>query len=289
MPFSMTGFVRQQQQLDEVSLTIEIRSVNSRYLDVSIHLPDEFRSLEFDLKKIASNLLMRGKVGVSILFNQTKAASSQITYNKDYAKTIADTLHEIDRLIYNAAPVNAVDILNWPGVLIDPEHISQQAKDELITLFKQALEDLQQARKREGDVLAKFLLQRCDEIMTIVKDVESKLAEIIEQHKGKLEAKLKAYQQQLDETRLEQEIVLFVQKMDIAEELDRIVTHIDEVKRILNLESGAQGRRLDFLMQELNREANTIGSKSASAKTSRASVELKVLIEQMREQIQNIE
>ena len=288
----MTGFVRQEQQYEWSRIIIEIRSVNSRYLDISMRLPDELRIMEFDLKKLISNKLIRGKVGVNIQLNHTDVAEQGINYNKNYAKTIATTLHEIDKLIYNAAQVNAMDILSWPGVMDSNQTISDEQQIDLIQCFNTAIDNLQFSRQQEGDALALLLSQRCEEIIEIIGQITSDLTDITKKFREKLENKLLEYKQQLDPSRLEQEIVLSVQKMDIAEEVDRISTHIEEVKRILNhtaSQPGAQGRRLDFLMQELNREANTIGSKSASINTIQAVVELKVLIEQMREQVQNIE
>ncbi|MFK5895233.1 MAG: YicC/YloC family endoribonuclease [Pseudomonadota bacterium] len=288
MPCSMTGFVRQEQQFDWSRIIIEIRSVNSRYLDVSMRLPDQLRIMEFDLKKLISNKLSRGKVSVNIQLNQTAIAAGLISYNKIYAKTIATTLHDIDKLIYNAAPVNAMDILSWPGVMDSNQNITDEEKADLVICFESAIANLQLTRQQEGDALILLILQRCEGCVEIIRQIKLKLDGITQQYREKLENKLLEYKQQLDPIRLEQEIVLFVQKMDIAEELDRIITHIDEVKRVLNTPD-AQGRRLDFLMQELNREANTIGSKSVSVDTSKAAIDLKVLIEQMREQVQNIE
>jgi len=292
MPSSMTGFVREQQQYDWASVIIEIRSVNSRYLDVSMRLPEELRMMEFDLKKRISNKLCRGKVGVSIQLSQAESKLGKINYNQEYAKAIATTLHDIDKLIYNAAPVKAIDVLAWPGVMDSSQNITEESKADVIACFESALDNLIIARDQEGAALVRLLIQRCEDILKIIQQIKINVPEILQQYRDKLENKLLEYKDQLDDTRLEQEIVLFAQKMDIAEELERIITHIVEVKRILDnsaSQPGAQGRRLDFLMQELNREANTIGSKSNSVDTSQATVELKVLIEQMREQVQNIE
>jgi uncharacterized protein (TIGR00255 family) len=292
MPCSMTGFVRHEQQFDWSRIIIEIRSVNSRYLDISIRLPDELRMMEFDLKKLISKKLIRGKVGCSIQLNLADIAERKINYNKSYAKTISTTLHEIDKLIYNAAPVNAMDVLSWPGVMDSNQTISDEQQEDLLKCFNTAIDNLQVTRQQEGSALASLLLQRCEEIIEIIRQIKSDQASVTLKFREKLENKLLEYKQQLDPNRLEQEVVLSVQKMDITEEVDRISTHIEEVKRVLShstAQSGGQGRRLDFLMQELNREANTIGSKSASINTSQAAIELKVLIEQMREQVQNIE
>jgi len=248
--------------------------------------------MEFDLKKRISNKLCRGKVGVSIQLSQAESKLGKINYNQEYAKAIATTLHDIDKLIYNAAPVKAIDVLAWPGVMDSSQNITEESKADVIACFESALDNLIIARDQEGAALVRLLIQRCEDILKIIQQIKINVPEILQQYRDKLENKLLEYKDQLDDTRLEQEIVLFAQKMDIAEELERIITHIVEVKRILDnsaSQPGAQGRRLDFLMQELNREANTIGSKSNSVDTSQATVELKVLIEQMREQVQNIE
>ena len=292
MPTSMTGFVRQQQQYDWTRVTIEIRSVNSRYLDISMRLPDELRMMEFDLKKIISKKLSRGKVAISIQLSQADNKLQGIKYNKEYAKAIATTFHDIDKLIYNASPVKAIDVLSWPGVMDTEQAITDSEKSDVISCFEAAIDNLLIARQQEGDDLVALLVQRCTDSLKIIQQIKIILPEIMQQYREKLNNKLAECKKQLDDIRLEQEIVLFAQKIDIAEELDRLITHIEEVKRILEnstSQSGAQGRRLDFLMQELNREANTIGSKSTSIVTSQATVELKVLIEQMREQVQNIE
>ncbi|MFK5986116.1 MAG: YicC/YloC family endoribonuclease [Pseudomonadota bacterium] len=292
---SMTGFIREEKQLDWARISIELRCVNSRYLDVTMRLPDEFRSLEFDLKKLLSKKVYRGKLGVNVQLNQVDNSGISFSYNKDSAKKLATTLHEIDRFIYNASPVKAIDILTWPGIMDSSLSMDDDKISDFINVFEIAIDNLQQVKQREGEVLAKLLLQRCEQLKQIIEQIDAGLDVVLLQHREKLEKRLSdsGLQQSLalDEKRLEQEVVLFVQKMDISEELDRLSTHINEVLRILNSENktGAQGRRLDFLMQELNREANTIGSKSASATTSSLSVELKVQIEQMREQIQNIE
>jgi uncharacterized protein (TIGR00255 family) len=293
MPCSMTGFVRQQQQYDWSRVIIEIRSVNCRYLDVSMRLPDELRIMEFELKKIIATKLYRGKVGVSIQLNQVDRKAEKINYNQEYAKVVATTLHDIDKLIYNAAPVKAIDVLAWPGVMDSSQTIiSDEEKSDVISCFESALDNLLLARQQEGDTLVSLLLQRCGDILEIVCQVKNQLPDVLQQYRDTLTSKLEECKKQLDDIRLEQEILLFAQKLDISEELERIIAHIEEVKRILDntmSQSGAQGRRLDFLMQELNREANTIGSKSVSIDSSQATVELKVLIEQMREQVQNIE
>ncbi len=284
----MTGFIREEELFDWSRIIIEIRSVNSRYLDITMRLPDEIRMMEFDFKKLISNKLSRGNLGVSIELKQSDIVTNNLRYNKDYAKEIATVLHDIDKFIYNAASVNAIDILSWPGVIDSNQSISDEEKSDLIKCFKRAIDKLQLTRQQEGDALVLLLLQRCEQIIEIIQQIKSELDEITRQYREKLENKLLEYIQQLDQIRLEQEIILFVQKMDIAEELDRIVTHIEEVKRVID-KTGPQGRRLDFLMQELNREVNTIGSKSVSVNTSKAAIDMKVLIEQMREQIQNIE
>jgi len=222
--------------------------------------------------------------------------NQSIPFNHDLAEQLAKTLHDIDKLIYNAAPVNAMDILNWPGVM-DSQNIDQNVINETIfPLLEAVLEELLEGKKREGSALQRMIEQRSNDIRAVTEMVRSKMPEILQAQRDRLEEKLQilitTLSSELDNNRLEQEMVFIAQKADVAEEIDRLDTHIDEIHRTMTHSKEKDeviGRRLDFLMQELNREANTLGSKSISNITTQASVEMKVLIEQMREQIQNIE
>jgi len=292
MVYSMTGFARKEQTFDWAKLVIEIRSVNHRFLDVSFKMPDEMRVFEMDLKERLGQSLKRGKIEISIKMFLSAANSQKIAFDEELVKKLSKSLHEIDRLLYNASPVKALDVLTWPGVMLTEAGLGDTAKADLTTVLDASLQELLEARAREGEALKQMILSRLDEIKNIVNSVSEHIPEILGLQRTKIIQKLDDAQVRYDADRLEQEMVLIAQKMDVEEELGRILTHIIEVHHVLNQttsEVSAIGRRLDFLMQELNREANTLGSKSLSSITTSASVDLKVLIEQMREQIQNIE
>lgn len=290
---SMTAFARREEKLPWGSLSIELRSVNHRFLEASIKMPEELRALEIKIRDRVKIKLKRGKVDVAIRIKMQSDETSSIAFNHELAEQLAKTLHDIDKLIYNAAPVNAIDILNWPGVL-DSNSIDQEAINSvLIPLLDRVLEELLDGKKREGQALQKMIEQRSRDMRLVLELVRNKMPEILQAQRERLEEKLQSLMAatssaELDNNRLEQEMIYIIHKADVAEEIDRIDTHLDEINRTINNDD-AIGRRLDFLMQELNREANTLGSKSISNITTQASVDMKVLIEQMREQIQNIE
>lgn len=293
---SMTAYARQEEKLPWGSIAIELRSVNHRFLEMSIKMPDELRALEIKIRDRVKAKLNRGKIDLLIRLKVQQDGAHQIGFNHELAEQLAKTLHEIDKLIYNAAPVNSVDILNWPGVM-DSENIDQEAINEVILpLLDSVLEELLEGKKREGQALQQMIVQRSNDMRAVVEMVRNKMPELLLIQRERLEEKLKnfsaAFSPEVDNNRLEQEMVFIAQKADVAEEIDRLDTHLDEINRTMSQtakKDEAIGRRLDFLMQELNREANTLGSKSISNITTQASVDMKVLIEQMREQIQNIE
>lgn len=291
---SMTAYARQEEKLSWGTLAIEIRSVNHRFLEVSLKMPEELRALEIKIRDQSKAKLKRGKLDILIHLHVQQEGAQKIAYNRELAEQLAKTLHDIDKLIYNAAPVNSVDILNWPGVMdsgnIDPDVINKT----LFPLLDKVLEELLAGKYREGLALQQMIRQRSDEMRKVISLVREKMPEILQLQRQRLEEKLQTLTDTIaadvDNNRLEQEMVFIAQKADVAEEIDRLDTHLNEIERILSQDNNdAIGRRLDFLMQELNREANTLGSKSVSNITTQASMELKVLIEQMREQIQNIE
>ncbi len=292
----MTAYARQEEKLPWGSIAIELRSVNHRFLEMSIKMPDELRALEMKIRDRVKAKLKRGKLDLLICLTVQQEGAQQIGFNHELADQLAKTLHDIDKLIYNAAPVNAIDILSWPGVM-DSRNVDQQAISEaLLPLLDTALEELLEGKKREGNALQQMIVQRSNDMRTVIAMVRNKMPEILQAQRERLEEKLQnmkvAFSSEVDNYRLEQEMVFIAQKADVAEEMDRLDTHLDEINRTMTHTAKtdeAIGRRLDFLMQELNREANTLGSKSISNATTQASVELKVLIEQMREQIQNIE
>lgn len=285
---SMTAFARQDRSGDWGSLILELRSVNHRYLEFNTRLPEELRPLEPKLREAVSKKLSRGKVDCFIRYQLPQELPGDLILNRDLASKLAHTSREVDGLLYNAAPVNSIDVLKWPGVLQTPGPDSQVLQSEAITLIDTALDELVESREREGEKLKEMLLTRCRSMTEVVVTVRERMPQILEGLRQRLRDRVAEMKAELDEERLEQEMVLLFQKLDVDEEMDRLNTHIEEVIRVLEQDKPV-GRRLDFLMQELNREANTLGSKSADTDTTRASVELKVLIEQMREQVQNIE
>lgn len=287
MTQSMTAFARGDQQTHIGSYSWEIRSVNSRYLETHFRLPDNLRALETDLRSALRKAISRGKIECTLKF-LPDAAGDEFTLNSQLVERINQAAEQVHAIIGPGNALSALDIMKWPGVLVSTPVDCEQIHKEALTLFTQTLQDLTAMRAREGDALNQFILARLDSIQDQVKMVKQALPEILENQKANLLNKFNHLTINLDPERLEQEMVILLQKADVDEELDRIDAHIAEVKRTLS-ESGAMGRRLDFMMQELNREANTLSSKSLSSDTTQCAVELKVLIEQMREQVQNIE
>ncbi len=285
---SMTAFARREASDPAGDFTLEIRSVNHRYLDMVLRLPEELRSLEPALRERIARRLGRGKVEISLRFTPADGEGDELPLDDARIRRIAHASRHIDAFLYNPAPVSSLDVLRMPGV-IRSEPLDLDRLGEVVNgLLDAALDDLVAAREREGARLARMLRERIDAMREIVAGVKAKLPEYRQAFRERLLARLEEVKGELDETRLEQEMVYFAQKTDVAEELDRLEVHLDEVARVLEQDKPV-GRRLDFLMQELNREANTLGSKSIHADMTKASVDLKVLIEQMREQVQNIE
>ncbi len=284
---SMTAFARAEQHAEWGSLEIELRSVNHRYLEMNIRLPDELRFLEMAVRERIGTRLGRGKVECRINYRPS-AAEAGLVIDKELAQQVADASRTIDAMLYNPSAVHSMDILRWPGVILPPELQTEELQQRLLELLERVLDDFTATRAREGEQLRRLLEQRCDVIDGVVVQLRKRLPEVIARWRERLLERLAAVREELEPTRLEQEMLLFAQKTDVAEELDRLAAHTEEVRRVLQQDRPV-GRRLDFLMQELNREANTIASKSTDAETTRCAVELKVTIEQMREQVQNIE
>lgn len=289
MPRSMTGFARREAKLPWGTLVWEIRSVNHRYLEPSFRLPEDFREIEPHLRDAMRKALQRGKVEASLSVQWEQEGESEMGVNLAKVAQLTKATQQINGLLgISAAQVNALDILRWPGVLQKQELDREALHKAALELFDLAIEGLIEHRSREGAELQQLIINRLDSVSVQVADVRARMPEILAAQREKLQTKLAALQVELDPERLEQEIVLLAQKADVDEELDRLDTHVLEVKRSLK-QTDSLGRRLDFLMQELNREANTLSSKSIVSETTQAAVELKVLIEQMREQVQNIE
>ena len=288
---SMTAFTRQQLDQDYGSLAWEIRSVNHRYLEASVRVPESFRALENTVRDALRKQLNRGKVECQLRF-QTEAADgapvSKISVDKELVKQLIEAGDVIGSLASDAATLSTAELLRWPGVIGTAELDKKALEHDALELFAVALKDLIATREREGAELSEFIGQRIDAIRAIVADVRLMMPDILAKQRENLLAKIAEIDIEIDPMRLEQEVALLAQKADIAEELDRLGAHVNEVERVLRSDD-QMGRRLDFLMQELNREANTLSSKSIVVETTRSAVDLKVLIEQMREQIQNIE
>lgn len=288
MTLSMTAFARQQLEEDWGSLSWEIRSVNHRYLETSIKLPDSLRALEPSVREVLRKKLSRGKVECQLRYQLTAQASTEIEVNKDLIGKLLAASTAITELSSTAAALSTADLLNWPGVIQENKFDFSTIESKALTLLGTAIQDLQAARTREGEELQGFLQLRLNAIGDIISSVRGLMPDILARQKVNLEERLEQLSAELEAGRLEQEIALLAQKADVDEELDRLESHVREVERVLSIK-GQKGRRLDFLMQELNREANTLSSKSVVAETTLNAVELKVLIEQMREQVQNIE
>jgi len=288
MPRSMTGFARREQHHPWGNLIVEIRSVNHRYLEPTFRLPDELRELEPKLRDSIRRSLQRGKVEVTFSLHKEATADQSLGLNQQRVQQLAQAAEAVSHSLNNAAPINPLELLQWPGVLQENDLDRDTLHTAVLELFQAALEQLIAHRNREGRELAQFIEQRLDKVSDLVGQVRKRLPDILNVQREKLRSKIAALKIDLDPERLEQEIALLAQKADVDEELDRLDTHVSEVKHALT-QTSSLGRRLDFLMQELNREANTLSSKAVVADTTQAAVELKVLIEQMREQVQNIE
>jgi len=285
---SMTAFARQEDDTPWGGLIWELRTVNHRYLDIGLRLPDELRALEPRVRETIGKHLGRGKVDAALRFQPKETATGTFELDAEQARRLCEAAGRIGELAENVSPLRAIDVLRWPGVLQLPQVDIETLTEAALSLLARTLTSLVEMRTREGGRLQELIHQRLDAMAQTVDGVKKILPETIEAYRTRLQDKLQDIRQQLDPARLEQEIVLFAQRSDVAEELDRLVAHIDEVKRALE-GKGQVGRRLDFLMQEFNRESNTLGSKAADIRVTNAAVELKVLIEQMREQVQNIE
>ena len=290
MTQSMTAFTRQQLDQDSGSLAWEIRSVNHRYLEVSVRLPESLRALENPVRDALRKRLSRGKVECQLRL-QTEAAdnsSGALQVNTALLDQVVQAAKAVGSVAPDAAPLTTADLLRWPGVVSAPVVDSKALEADAMALFTVALDDFVATREREGIELAECVSQRVDSVRAIVANVRVMMPEILSKQREALFTRVQDLGVELETGRLEQEVALLCQKADIDEELDRLGAHLNEVERVLASDE-QQGRRLDFLMQELNREANTLSSKSIVVETTRSAVDLKVFIEQMREQIQNIE
>ena len=288
MIYSMTGYAALSEELALGTLSVEIRSVNHRYLDLTFRLPDEYRSFEPGMREIVAARLTRGKVECRVGLQRGPASQTSLQLNT----VLLGQLTELDRRVREQLPGGATlsvsEVLRWPGVLETDALPLEEIREHTYALLNSTVEDFTQSRAREGEKLKVLLLDRVTRMEELVQRVKPKIPLLVTAYQERLASRLRDASADIDEDRIRQELVLFSSKVDVEEELSRLVAHLSELHRILT-QGGPVGKRLDFLMQELNRESNTLGSKSVDIDVSQASVELKVLIEQMREQVQNIE
>ncbi|MDK2595882.1 YicC/YloC family endoribonuclease [Pseudoalteromonas obscura] len=286
MIHSMTAYARKEIKGDWGTGVWEIRSVNQRYLETFIRAPEQFRALEPVVRERLRKQLQRGKVEVYLKFAANPAHVGQLSINETLAKQILENAKWVQSI--SGGDINPTEILRWPGVMEAEEVDLDEVNGALLAGFDELVQDFKAARASEGANLESMITTRLDGILEQVSIVESHMPEVTKWQRDKLSQKLEELQADIDESRLEQELIYLAQKQDVAEELDRLKSHVKETHKILK-KGGACGRRLDFMMQEFNRESNTLASKSINSEITNAAVELKVLIEQMREQIQNIE
>ena len=288
MLHSMTGFARQSAETPLGALTWELRAVNHRYLDVQFKLPDDLRPKEQAFRQQVGDKLKRGKVECAFHFRRAFDESSEMQLNEDLVKLLSTRLETIAAELDDAEDINPVDILRWPGVIQQSETAMEPLFAAAKSLLDEAIIAMTAMRASEGERIASMLESRCVDIDAIAKSVRARMPEVLEASRVKQRERIERLGVEADPERLEVELALIAQKLDVDEELDRLDSHIVEIRETIAKEEPV-GRRLDFLMQELNREANTLGSKSADTETTKAAVDLKVLIEQMREQVQNVE
>jgi uncharacterized protein (TIGR00255 family) len=285
---SMTGFASSARESAQGQLAIELKTVNHRYLEFQSRIPDELRSLEPAMREAVTARLTRGKVDCRLTFTPKSTGPKSLVPDAQAMKSLQDAAAAVRAHFKDAAPLTVSEVLHWPGVLADESMSPDQLRDDVAALFDTALKELNQTRAREGAKLEALLLERLDSMAVLAKEAAPLMPAAVKAFQDKLATKIAEAGAAPTDERLQQEVVLYAARIDVDEELSRLVTHIGEMRRVL-AKGGACGKRLDFLCQELNREANTLGSKSVANEMTRIAVELKVLIEQMREQVQNIE
>lgn len=288
MIHSMTGFAVQTRDLGRVALHLELRSVNSRYLDLAFRINDDLRQAEPALREAITGRLSRGKVEIRFNLQTKDSAPRDLSINAALLEQLGTAQAAIQAALPAAAPLSVGEVLRWPGILADDSLGFDALQPEIGPLIRAALDELIASRRREGEKLAEMILGRIRHMRELVATVQPRVPALVAEYQEKLATRLRDAAATLDEDRIRLEVGLFAQRVDVAEELSRLSTHLDEVERILKA-GGSAGKRLDFLMQELNREANTLGSKAMAADMTAVAVDLKLAIEQMREQVQNIE
>ncbi|MDR1062339.1 MAG: YicC family protein [Azoarcus sp.] len=288
MIYSMTGFAMQSREFDGANLHLELRSVNSRYLDLSFRIVDELRVAEPALRELIGTRLVRGKVECRLNLQTLDAAPGALALNAALLARLSAAEAQVLTRFPDARPLGVADLLRWPGMLVDENPDAGQLQASIIELARAALDDLTATRQREGEKLAAMIRERIARMRELIAIAAPRMPAIVEEYRARLAKRLHEVLATADEERIVQEAVLYAARIDVAEELSRLSVHLDEIERILSAD-GAAGKRLDFLMQELNREANTLASKSPATDITGIAMELKVQIEQIREQVQNIE
>ena len=284
----MTGYAALSSEIGQALLAVELKSVNSRFLDLQFRLPEELRPAEPALRELLAAGVSRGKIECRMAIQPSSGTALQLAINEALLAALAQAERKVLDALPEAQPLRVGEVLHWPGMLANEEPGADTLREASVALLKSALAEFAATRAREGDKLKDMILERIDRMQARLALIQSHVPEAIAAYQEKLAARLREALATSDEERIRHEIALFCVKIDIAEELNRLGAHLEEVRRVLAA-GGAVGKRLDFLMQDLNREANTLGSKSVSKELSDTSLEFKLLIEQMREQIQNIE
>jgi len=285
----MTAFARVENQAEWGTLVCEIRSINHRYLETSLYLPEVLRAFEMPIRENIKQQVKRGKLECAFRYQPNVATKNKLfSVNESLAKELVMASESIGRLMIEPPMISVTDILRYPGVIESKDNDLTQIKETMLELLEKALQELIVVRQREGKDLEQLFLTRMQLMQDELAKVKQRLPNLLQEARERLLKRFKDVQLEMDSNRLEQEMVIFAQRIDVSEEIERLETHIAEVRRVLK-QGGLVGRRLDFLMQELNREANTLGSKSVDSVVTYAAVEMKVLIEQVREQVQNVE
>jgi uncharacterized protein (TIGR00255 family) len=285
---SMTGFARRERQGPWGTLVCELRTVNHRYLEASLRLPEELKALDTEARQAIAAALRRGKVDASLYLRAASGSQRSLELDNSLLDELLARVEQVRAQLRDAAPVSPLELLRWPGVVREAELDAKPVLVAALELLREALAELNETRHREGQRIRELLLARCTSMRAYVQVVKVRLPEVSQRMRERIVERISQLGVAPDVERLEQELVLYTHKMDVDEELDRLGGHLDEVIGVLDSSEPA-GRRLDFLMQELNREANTLSSKSQDSETTRAAVDMKVAIEQMREQVQNVE
>jgi uncharacterized protein (TIGR00255 family) len=287
MIHSMTAFTRHSLQQDWGVITWELRTVNHRYFELDLRLPESLRELEMPLRERASRYLHRGKIECHLKYKSAEG-NTGFSINQDLMRQLAKAGQEVKEIWGNTLTASITSVLSWPGILQSVEADKEALHQSVLTLFDTALTEIGTMRQREGLALQQRIAERLDQVLVEVDRVKQRLPVVFSHQRNKIQTRIEEFKLAIDPQRLEEEVLQLMQKMDVSEEVERLEIHVDEARQTLKTK-GAVGRRLDFLMQELHREANTLGSKSADAEVTHAAIRLKVLIEQMREQVQNVE